>query len=253
MASISVVVPAFNAERTLARALDGLEASLAYLRRRHPSVAAEILVVDDASKDRTAAVARDFAQGRPHVRVLAQARNRGAGAARNEGVRRSAGDILFFADADDVVFERHLFVGYDALARRPDLNVVQTKVRIDEELHPDWRAAIEDSVVFNKAVRRAAHDFIGGFFESPVFKVLPCEDVYYAMLLDRFFGLARVDEATVHHFRRPGNALDRQIHKFRQPRDAAPDAETRRQRQLLPVVDRMFKARLKELESRSRA
>lgn len=251
MTAISAIVPAYNAERHLLRGLDGLEASLAYLRRHVPSAAAEFVVVDDASQDRTAALAEEYASTRPHVRVLRQPSNQGAGAARNEGARRATGDILCFMDADDVALERHLFVAYDVLlAGRPDLHVVQTKIRIDEEVDRDWRAAIENSVVFNKAVRRSAHDFIGGFFEAPAFKVLPCEDVYYCMLLDRFFGIARVDETTVHHFRYPGNALDRQMRKFQHSYDSSPDAETPEQRELLPVVDRIFKARLRELEAK---
>lgn len=250
MTPISAIVPAYNAERHLLRGLEGLEASRAYLLGHVPSAAAEIVVVDDSSRDRTAALAEEFARAKPHVRVLRQPSNLGAGAARNEGARRAAGDILCFMDADDVALERHLFVAYDVLAGRPDLHVVQTKVRIDEDIDPDWKAAIENSVVFNKAVRRSAHDFIGGFFEAPAFKVLPCEDVYYCMLLDRFFGIARADETTVHHFRYPGNALDRQLGKFRHSFDRSPDAETPEQRELLPVVDRVFKARLRELEAK---
>ena len=72
-------------------------------------------------------------------------------------------------------------------------------------------------VVFNKAIRREAHAFMGSFLESPLFMILPREDVFYCQTLMTFFQVGFVDEATVHHFRYPGNALDRQIEKFQRP------------------------------------
>jgi glycosyltransferase involved in cell wall biosynthesis len=87
-ASVSVIIPAFNSERVIARALDSVVADLESFL--------EVIVVDDGSTDRTAdAVARY-----PQVRYLAQ-QNSGPAAARNAGARAARGDMLYFLDADD--------------------------------------------------------------------------------------------------------------------------------------------------------
>ncbi len=84
----SVVIPAYNAERTLPHALKALQ------QQTVPTTLFEVIVVDDGSNDHTAAVAERFG-----VRVIRQA-NRGPAAARNAGVEVAQGEIVLFTDAD---------------------------------------------------------------------------------------------------------------------------------------------------------
>lgn len=90
---LSVVVPAYNEE---ARLEPGLVAALDYLQRRGGSY--ELLVVDDGSRDATAAVAEAFADR--GVRVLRQDQNRGKGAAVRAGLLASRGRKVLVSDAD---------------------------------------------------------------------------------------------------------------------------------------------------------
>lgn len=92
----SVVIPAWQAEATLARAIDSV------LAQTWP--AEEILVVDDGSTDGTSRIAEAY--GSP-VRLLRQA-NAGVSAARNLGAREARGDWLAFLDADDWYFPERL-------------------------------------------------------------------------------------------------------------------------------------------------
>ncbi|WP_296750874.1 glycosyltransferase family 2 protein [Thiobacillus sp.] len=85
----SVVIPAFNAAATLARAIESV--------RAQSWPAHEIIVVDDGSTDTTAAVARQFGGA---VRLIRQ-NNGGVAAARNAGAAAAGGDWLAFLDADD--------------------------------------------------------------------------------------------------------------------------------------------------------
>ena len=87
--SISVVIPAFNAEKYLGEALESV-----FAQGYEPL---EVLVVDDASTDGTVAVADGFAG----VRVIRREHG-GAGAARNAGVAFATGEFIAFLDADDV-------------------------------------------------------------------------------------------------------------------------------------------------------
>lgn len=90
---LSIVIPAYNEAQRLPRTL---EATLGYLRARGLSSQAEVLVVDDGSRDATATVAAGF----PGVTVLSYGGNRGKGYAVRYGVLRAAGERVLFMDAD---------------------------------------------------------------------------------------------------------------------------------------------------------
>ena len=91
-AGITVVIAAYNAAGTIARAIRSALAE--------PEVA-EIVVVDDASTDETAALARACDDGSGRLRVLVQPSNAGPSAARNRAIRESVAPWIAILDADD--------------------------------------------------------------------------------------------------------------------------------------------------------
>jgi len=97
-ALLSVVVPAYDVAAYLPACLDSVLAQSSSLGR----VGLEVVVVDDGSPDDSGAIAESYAARDPRVRVV-HTENRGLGAARNEGFRHVTGDLLAFADSDDVV------------------------------------------------------------------------------------------------------------------------------------------------------
>jgi teichuronic acid biosynthesis glycosyltransferase TuaG len=88
MPAVSVIVPAYNAEAFLARAIRSVEAQ--------SFRDFEIVVVDDGSTDRTAEVAQGFGS----VRYI-RASHAGEAAARNRGLEEARGELVAFVDADD--------------------------------------------------------------------------------------------------------------------------------------------------------
>ncbi|MBS0547254.1 MAG: glycosyltransferase [Proteobacteria bacterium] len=92
--TLSVVIPARNAEETLGEALDSL------LRQTRGDWQA--IVVDDGSADGTARVAREYANRDRRIRLLSDGRPaEGVAAARNRGIATAEGPWLQFLDADD--------------------------------------------------------------------------------------------------------------------------------------------------------
>ena len=89
--SISIIIPAYNEEKRLPATLERIQA---YLRKSEWEFA-EIVVVDDGSRDGTAEVAR-----RAGVRLLANPGNRGKGFSVRHGMREAAGEWALFSDAD---------------------------------------------------------------------------------------------------------------------------------------------------------
>ena len=94
---LTVLLPAYNEERAIEHVLHEIVDALDDLPTRF-----EILVVDDASTDRTAVYAERFAAGcaRCDVRVVRRPENGGAGAARKTGVRMARGEVVVMLDAD---------------------------------------------------------------------------------------------------------------------------------------------------------
>jgi glycosyltransferase involved in cell wall biosynthesis len=90
MASVSVVIPAYDAQRFIGAAIESV------LSQSKPPD--EIVVVDDGSRDDTRAIANRFA---PRVACITQ-RNSGVAAARNRGVVATATEWIAFLDADDL-------------------------------------------------------------------------------------------------------------------------------------------------------
>lgn len=159
---LSFVVPAHNEARLLGATLEGLRAAA----RAH-TVAYEILVVDDASTDRTAEVAAGAG-----ARVL-RVGYRHIAATRNAGAREAAGDVFVFVDADTLVGAGVLGAALDALAQGAVGGGAAVRLAGPSRAHE--RVMIEAAVLAFRLARiapgcfvfctRAAFDAAGGFDE----------------------------------------------------------------------------------------
>lgn len=106
---VSAIMPAYNAEKTIARAIDSiLNQSFAPY---------EIIVVDDGSKDETLKIVSSFGH---RVRLIRQP-NEGAAAARNKGINEARGNWIAFLDADDYWLPHRLKSQVDIIKANQDL------------------------------------------------------------------------------------------------------------------------------------
>lgn len=108
-ASTSVVIPVYNGEKFIARAIESV------LAQTVPAL--EIIVVNDGSKDGTAAVLAGFGD---LIRVVSIP-NGGVSNARNTGIKVARGDFVAFLDADDVWVANKLAEQLAAFARHPEV------------------------------------------------------------------------------------------------------------------------------------
>lgn len=93
MEKLSIIVPVYNAENTLEGCVDSiLDLSV---------VDFELILVNDASKDRSGQICEEYAKRYNMVSVIHKAVNEGQAAARNTGIRKAVGEYLLFCDADD--------------------------------------------------------------------------------------------------------------------------------------------------------
>ena len=94
MPRISVIVPAYNAEALISACIDSVLAQL--------FADWELIVVNDGSRDKTAALCDAYAEKDSRVRVIHQ-ENGGVSAARNRGLSEASGELIAFLDADDTL------------------------------------------------------------------------------------------------------------------------------------------------------
>ena len=114
MTSVSVIVPVYNKRAYLQRSVDSI------LAQDLPQM--EVLLIDDASTDGSYELCKERYGSRPEVRILRQPQNRGAGAARNLGLRAARGRYVAFVDADDIIQPGYLRRLYEtALLYRADI------------------------------------------------------------------------------------------------------------------------------------
>ena len=123
---VSVVIPAYNAAGTIMRTLSSV------LSQTFTDF--EMLVVDDASQDETAKLAREIPD--PRMRLLQHARNLGAAAARNTGIHAAQGDWIAFLDADDVWTEDKLAVQVGFMQGNPQVGASVTSFWYETEEGP---------------------------------------------------------------------------------------------------------------------
>lgn len=157
----SVIIPTFNRPFLLPRAVESARAA---------GTDVEIIVVDDASVDETAQVARDL----PDIKYVRLDRNERVAGARNAGLRASSGEYVTFLDDDDVRLPGTLNEQVELLRANPDAALVygQAIVRDEssERVYPldcpqgdvFWQLLTENFIPCGSAVfRRSCLDRVG--------------------------------------------------------------------------------------------
>lgn len=169
---VSVVIPAFNAERFLGEAIESV------LAQTYEPL--ETIVVDDGSTDGTVAVANASGE----VTVIKQA-NAGPSAARNRGFAASRGDFIAFQDSDDLMTPDKLEVQAGILIDKPEVGCVLAEQELLVEPGTEMPFWVEGSKVqavmpprppeledeplvhpMSMVVRREVFERVGGFDES---------------------------------------------------------------------------------------
>jgi glycosyltransferase involved in cell wall biosynthesis len=123
---VSVCMASYNGERYIAKQMKSILCQL--------SAGDELIIVDDASTDRTRE--QIVATSDPRVRLLVNEKNLGVLASFEKALSRSSGEIIFFSDQDDVWKPEKVSAILGAFGRNPDaMLVLSDSVVIDENDH----------------------------------------------------------------------------------------------------------------------
>jgi hypothetical protein len=209
---VSVVVPAYNAERTLDETL------MSVRQQSHGHL--EIIVVDDGSTDGTATVARRHAAADRRLRLVSIA-NSGVAVARNTAIRASTGDFIAPIDADDLwhpdKIARQMAVMRARGAMTGFVYTLSRRIDCDNRVLRTWGDGLFEGKVYLRMllcnfvgngssllIRREAIDEVGGY--EPELHRLGAqgtEDYFLQLMIARRWEVGLVPEFLTGYRQRP--------------------------------------------------
>ena len=144
---LSIIIPSYNEESRLPATLERI---VAYLKTRERK--AEVLVVDDGSKDRTAEMAESFRGKIPALRVVSNGVNRGKGFSVRHGMQEARGRFALFTDAD---LSAPIEETDKLIAALEDCDVAIGSRAVDRSLITAHESPFREfaGIIFNKIVR----------------------------------------------------------------------------------------------------
>ena len=144
---ISVVIPAYNAEKTLAKAVESVFA------QTYQNF--ELIIINDCSLDNTLALAGQYAQQDIRVRVFENAQNSGVSITRRKGVDAANGEWIAFLDSDDAWVSNKLEKQLE-LQRRSGAKLIFTgSAFMDTEGNLlDWTLHVPPQIKYRKLLKQ---------------------------------------------------------------------------------------------------
>lgn len=164
MARVSIIVPVYNAEKTLHRCVDSI------LNQEYTDF--ELLLMDDGSTDDSASICDEYAQTDSRVKVIHK-NNSGVSDTRNQALKLAGGTYLQFVDSDDWITPdaTRIFV-QTAEEKNCDLVIADFYRVVEERL--SQKGDIDESAVMTR------EEFAGHMMKNPA-------DFYYGVLWNKFY------------------------------------------------------------------
>jgi glycosyltransferase involved in cell wall biosynthesis len=173
MVAVSVILPTYNRAQLIERAIRSVLAQT--------FASFELVVIDDGSTDRTEDLVREFRDGR--IRYIKMPERKGAGAARNAGIRIANADLIAFQDSDDEWMSTKLNEQLLKFADQSEVGVIYSDMlRVAQSgecklvVAPEFDASIldaktgrycvQDIGILSCLIQRKVFDDVGWFNEA---------------------------------------------------------------------------------------
>jgi glycosyltransferase involved in cell wall biosynthesis len=207
---ISVVMPAYNAAKYLAEAIQSV------LQQSFTSW--ELIVIDDGSTDNTAEIVMGF-QADERIRLIKQA-NAGVSSARNAGINAATGNYITFLDADDIYLPENLLTKYETINSDSGIDYVYSDLLVCDsqmkEMYVEkgvladkvrnsvltWHSKNIPGLSSNIIVRHSALKNKSIYFDK---NLSNCADRYYKILLVNECKGAYIPKALAKYRNTPGS------------------------------------------------
>jgi len=178
---LSLIIPSFNEESRLPTTLEKIAN---YIRTKRPNT--EVIVVDDGSTDRTAALAESWRNRIPQLRVVANGSNRGKGFSVRHGSLEATGEMILFTDAD---LSSPIEEGEKLFAALKDHDVAIGSRAVDRTLIEVHESPLREfaGIIFNKIVRIILRlPFVDTQCGFKAFRRERCRIIFEQQTIERF-------------------------------------------------------------------
>jgi glycosyltransferase involved in cell wall biosynthesis len=178
---LTIIVPSYNEELRLPSSLNLMADYIAKSGR-----STEVLVVDDGSKDRTAAVAEEFRSRIPLLRVVPNGENRGKGYSVRHGMQEARGEIVLFTDAD---LSAPIEEADKLLAALKDHDIALGSRALDRSMIEVHESPFREfaGIVFNRIVRIVLRlPFVDTQCGFKAFRRVRCKIIFDQQRIERF-------------------------------------------------------------------
>lgn len=210
MIFLSIVIPAYNSEKTITPLLESIRQSKGVDLRE-----VEVVIVDDCSEDDTEEIFNKYYKRYKHYKYYKLTKNHGPAHARNVGVKYTRGKKVLFLDADVILFPDSLKEVINSFKNDPDLFAltgVWDKKQKNNNFFPKFKALRDWSYWINErdpknyyylfstrvaAIDRALFLRLGGFDET--YKAALVEDIELTYRIARRYAVVFNPKVIVHH------------------------------------------------------
>ena len=150
--TVSIIIPAYNSEKFIKRCLDSV------INQIYKNL--EIIVIDDASKDNTKQIIKEYAEKDNRIRPFYSSENKGVSFSRNIGLKASTGEYIMFVDSDDELTK-------DAVRRMIDIAVKYNSDYVDSYEIVKYTKRNNKVCMFTESKVPKKHLVLGSIKENP--------------------------------------------------------------------------------------
>jgi glycosyltransferase involved in cell wall biosynthesis len=167
---VSIITPMYNGQRFIGQTIDSV------LSQTYPHW--EMIVVDDGSNDNGVAIVSGYASKDSRIQVVSQ-KNGGSASARNNGIRRAAGQYIALLDADDTWNSNFLEKQLELMRVKNAYLVYSSHTRIDENSQEILKPFIvPEKVTYTDLLKTCSISCLTGLYDTEKFgKVYLREDM----------------------------------------------------------------------------
>ena len=140
MKLISIIVPVYNAEKTIKKCIDSILAQT--------YEAFELILINDGSKDNSLNILKEYEALDERILVVTQ-ENSGVSVTRNKGINEAKGDYIVFVDSDDYIKENALEILVNEIESNDKLDIVISGFCIIKDNNDKFINAISDNKAFD--------------------------------------------------------------------------------------------------------
>ncbi len=214
--AISVILPAYNAEPYIAKAIDSI------LNQTFQDF--ELIIVDNCSTDKTWQIIQSYVIKDNRIRAYQNDINLGVAGNRNRGISFAEGDYFAWQDADDISYPQRLEKQYYFMEQNPKVGIVGGFLQFfDETGYLSIRKYAPDDASLRKTIfryspvalpatmiRKSSLDELGNY----AVEYAPAEDLEMALRIGSRYRLANLQEVVLDYRQTPNSVTFRSLKKM---------------------------------------